>query len=175
MAAQREAVSTSWLAEMAENPNTDGDTASAAGWVVLLVVLSVLGLAVVLGVFFVTRSNRLVFQAMHTDVLVNLETIQRAQRSHHARFGTFVACEDAAPKPLAQVGRAYRPWTGGACWDELGWEPEGPSVRGTYWVEVQADTLTVHGAIDADGDGVPALFRATTSSPPSRTTPDGVY
>ena len=80
---------------------------------------------------------------------------ERAQRAHHARSGAFVACEDATPRPLAQVGRASRPWTGGACWEELGWEPEGPSVRGTYWVQVQGDALTVHGAIDADGDGQP--------------------
>ena len=160
---------------MAETTNSKRDTALVAGGVVPLVGLLGLGLAIGSGVFFVQRSNRLSFEALHIGVLANLETIQQAQRAHHARSGTFVACEDATPRPLAQVGRASRPWTGGACWDELGWEPEGSSVRGTYWVEVQGDVLTVHGAIDADGDGVPALFRATTSSPPTRTTPDGVY
>lgn len=160
---------------MAETTHSKRDTALVAGVVLPLAGVLGLGLAIGLGVFFVQRSNRLSFEAMHNDVLTNLEAIQQAQEAHLARSGAFVACEDATPRPLAQVGRASRPWTGGACWDELGWEPEGPSVRGTYWVEVQGDVFTVHGAIDADGDGVPALFRATAGSPPVRTTPDGVY
>jgi len=159
---------------MVEKTNRERNAVPASVVAFLLVGLLGLGLAVALGVFFVERSNRLVFQALHADVLVNLETLQQAQRAHHASVGAFVSCEDAAPRPLAQVGRASRPWTGGVCWDELGWAPDG-DVRGTYWVDVQDDAFTVHGAIDADGDGVPALFQATNSTPPVRTTPDEVY
>ena len=46
---------------------------------------------------------------------------------------------------------------------ELDWSPYTEKVRGSYWVEVDADlqNFTVYGVIDVDGDGVFQTYYAT--------------
>ncbi len=104
----------------------------------------------------------------------NVNAIKTAQAAYKASNGAFLAA-GPHPRSLAKLNPSPAEWTPGSAFDTLGWSPDGP-VRGTYQVEVLSGSLDfiVHGWIDADGDGVPAHFTATSNSIAERITPRSI-
>lgn len=100
-------------------------------------------------------------KAKRAEVAGNVEGIRIAQLDHEAAFDAFVPAAPA-PRAVDQLTKAAVPWAPNAGFEKVGWAPDG-EVRGAYWVEVAADgsDFAVYGAIDADGDGVPVIYRAT--------------
>ena len=86
-----------------------------------------------------------------------LPTLMAAQEDHRDRTGHYLALPPA-PRPLGLLSTRAVHWVGGPGWDDLDFAPAG-DLRGTYWVEVdEGGQVRVHGAIDGDGDGDPALW-----------------
>lgn len=114
-------------------------------------------------------------RAKRAEVPGNVDGIRTAQLAYQAAFDQFQPVP-AAPRPTATLGKEQVAWSGDAAWDRLGWRPDG-EVRGTYWVEVAADgaDFTVHGMIDADGDGNPAHYTATRDQGATQVTGPDVY
>lgn len=104
----------------------------------------------------------------------NINGIYTAEMAYEAAFDEFVAVEPA-PRRLDQLSAEPLPWPGSEGFNQLGWRPDGP-VRGTWWVEVTPDgsSFTVWGAVDEDGDGVPATARRVKGGELQRMTPPEV-
>lgn len=100
-------------------------------------------------------------KAKRAEVPTNVDGIKVALLAYDAAFDSFVAAP-AAPRALDQLTKEAVPWVSNPGFTQLGWAPDG-DVRGVYWVEVNADgsDFVVYGAIDADGDGEPVIYRAT--------------
>ncbi|MFZ5481047.1 MAG: hypothetical protein ACOZNI_30070 [Myxococcota bacterium] len=110
-------------------------------------------------------------KAKRSEVPANLAAIAVAERAHFAANDRYVA----VPRAVAALGKEAVPWVGGPEWTQLAWSPEG-EVRGSYWVELVGDGFVVHGAIDVDGDGVPAEYTlGHDGGEPVRVTPENVY
>ncbi len=101
----------------------------------------------------------------------NINAIFIAELGYEAAFDAFVAAEPA-PRRVEQLSAEPLDWVGNESFNNLGWRPDGP-VRGTWWVEVTPDgeSFTVYGAIDEDGDGVPARARRVKDGTVERLTP----
>jgi len=82
----------------------------------------------------------------------------------------------AAPRAPDAMGKEQVPWVPQPEWLQLGWSPTG-DLRGSYSVEVSGDgkSFKVIGVIDADGDGIPAVYEATDSTPAEQKTDPKVY
>ena len=142
--------------------------------VLLVGCLGLVGLVGVGAAVFIPSFIEMQYKAKRAEVPGHVSGIKTAQVGYDAAFDEFVPCPDATPRELWMLDGNPYPWMGDDCWWDLGWAPDG-DVRGTYWVEVSGYDFTVYGAIDADGDGVPAIYTATKSINPVLTTPDDVY
>jgi hypothetical protein len=128
------------------------------------------GMLSMVGGMAATNFRQMRYKALRAEVPVNVRAIALAERAHFAENARYVA----VPRADAKLGREPAPFAGGPEWTQLGWSPDGP-LRGTYWVEVAGDGFVVHGAIDADGDGVPAEFTVTGDGEAVMTTLEAVY
>jgi hypothetical protein len=94
----------------------------------------------------------------------NLQGIALAERAYHAEYDTYLAV-DPWPRAVGALTPETVRWRtkdgGSEGFDTIGWGPDG-EVRATYWVELTEDGrfFTVFGAIDEDGDGEAAVFKA---------------
>jgi hypothetical protein len=110
--------------------------------------------------------------ARRAELPANVDGIRTEMMTYHALNDGYLACGSRTDAEGAVLyrGKEPQPWTGGSCWTELGWHPDGP-VRGAYWVEVRpaedgADaSFEVHGVADLDQDGVLAEYVATRDTP----------
>ncbi len=120
---------------------------------------------------FISMQNR----ATRAEVPANVAGIRSALRAHHATYDKYVAVL-ATPRPVSALDKQSVAWPAGTPFDTLGWRPD-DKVRGTYWVEILegGKDFKVTGAIDADGDGVPAIFTATSALQVRMQTPPTVY
>jgi len=99
-----------------------------------------------------------------TSLKKNLQGIAVAERAYHAEHDSFLAVNPwpRTVESLSQEAVRWRTKDGGSeGFDTIGWAPEG-DLRSTYWVELSEDgsSFTVFGAIDEDGDGEAAVFKA---------------
>ena len=105
-------------------------------------------------------------RAKRAEVPANVDGIRTAQLAYDAAFDEFVYISEPVPRSPDFLDGQAVPWNDfGGDFGELGWAPDG-HVRGTYWVESGGSGIadfTVHGMIDADGDGWPAHYTATKS------------
>ncbi len=86
-----------------------------------------------------------------------MPSLREAEEDHRDRTGHYLALPPT-PRPLAHLSAKAVRWVGGPGWDDLPFEPP-EDVRGTYWVEIDEEgQVLVHGALDADGDGEPAVW-----------------
>jgi hypothetical protein len=114
-------------------------------------------------------------EAQRDEVPSMVDGIRVAQVAYHAAFDVYVlpispwprAVEDLSPdlvdfsKNQGAEPTAEGVYDRGSGYNHLGWSADAP-VRGTYWVEPHpTEGFVVYGAIDADGDGVPAIYKAT--------------
>jgi len=161
---------------MAEKSNKGLVIGVVVAAVLLVGCLGLVGLVGVGAAVFIPSFIEMQYKAKRAEVPGNVSGIKTAQVSHDLNWDEFVPCPDATPRELWMLDGNPYPWSGGECWEMLFWTPDG-DVRGTYWVEVNGyhTDFTVYGAIDADGDGVPAIYTATKSINPVLTTPDDVY
>jgi len=115
------------------------------------------------------------YRAKRAEAPSNVDGIKTALIAYDAAFDTYIAAP-AHPRPVTELDREQAEWPSGSPFDTLGWGPDG-KVRGTYSVEVSPDgtDFKVTGAIDVDGDGVPAIFTATKSINTTMQTPSKVY
>ena len=121
-----------------------------------------------------TEVERFVARQADVEIPGNIEGIKTAQLAYDASFDQFVAAQSwpRAPELLTQEAML---WPSGSSFDTIGWAPDG-KVYGSYSVEVNhaGTDFTVHGWIDADGDGQPAHWSVTKRGRARRTTPEGV-
>ena len=89
-----------------------------------------------------------------------VDTLYDLQAAHFANEHAFVALPPA-PRAPDDLDKSPVPWVPGEPWESF-FTPDGP-IRGAYWVEVSEDgaSFTIHGMIDADGDGERAHFTRT--------------
>ena len=115
-------------------------------------------------------------QAKRAKVPSNVDGIKTALLAYDAAFDGFVEQSTPHPRAVSDLTEAPVPWLNGSSFDTLGWAPFG-DVRGTYWVEVQADgeDFVVHGLCDVDEDGDPAHYTATKSINATLITPMDTY
>lgn len=159
---------------MAEKSNKGLVLGVVAAVVLLIGCLGCVGLLGVGSAVAIPSFVETQYKAKRSEVPSNVSGIKTSQIAYESAFDEFVACPDATPRDVWMLDGNPYPWMGDDCWRELGWAPDG-DVRGTYWVEVSGYDFTVYGAIDADGDGVPAIYTATRSINPVLTTPENVY
>lgn len=116
------------------------------------------------------------YRAKRAEVPSNVEGIKIALLAYEAAFGSFVEQPTPHPRAVSDLTEAPVPWVQGSNFDSLGWEPF-EDVRGTYWVEVQANgsDFVVHGLCDVDQDGRPAHYTATKSISATLITPGDTY
>ena len=81
---------------------------------------------------------------------------------YDAAFDEYMTPIPAWPRAMEDLTPEKVDWGGGnPGFQKLGWSPNG-NVRGTYWVESHpTEGFIAYGAIDADGDGIPAVYMAT--------------
>ena len=114
--------------------------------------------------------------ALHS-VESDVNGLAEAERGYADVFGEFMACgTQEGARARAAAGRsAWDPNADDGCWTMLGWEPDEPdSSPGGFWVEVDGDSFTVHGLVDADGDGQFAEWVATKDAAAEQVSADGV-
>ena len=125
-------------------------------------------------------AKRLVGPSPAEELKKNMVGIVTAQRAHHAKHDKYLP---VAPWPRTQAELSVKPipWVQEGVkspFEDLGWAADGNQM-GTYWVEVSKDgsTFTVFGALDADGDGVPATYKTNPADKHKveRETAEGIY
>ena len=115
---------------------------------------------------------------LELDALVNavaadVNGLRTAVLAYDAAFDVYPAA-GPTPRDLEDLDATPVPWPTGTTFDTLGWRPSGPTAA-SFAVEPTWDGFLVTGVIDADGDGVPAVIRATALDLPMRYTPPEVY
>ena len=125
-------------------------------------------------------TEKILGQEPSFEIKANLSELATLEVSYKAKFDRY---HPAKPWPRAQddLNPVKVPWSKKGVkspFDELGWAPEGLHL-GAYWVEVSKDgtSFTAFGALDADGDGVPAIYTVGTDTAHQvkRVTAEGVY
>lgn len=129
--------------------------------------------AVSLGVVGAKAAEEYELKAKRSEVPKNVDDIRKWEHAYDMKQGGYVAAGSEA-EARASLTPEPRAWKGGGGWDTLDWWPY-EMVRGGYWVEVSATGFTVHGVIDADGDGVAAEYVATESTSATLVTSEDVY
>lgn len=71
------------------------------------------------------------------ELCANVEGIRVAEFAYDAAFDAFVDATHS-PRPLDQLDANPVPWKDAGGFTDLGWRPDGESVRGTYWVESES-------------------------------------
>jgi hypothetical protein len=147
--------------------------------IILLLVIICGGAVPVVGILAAIAIPNFVemqLRAKRAEVPSNVDGIKTAQIAYDAAFDRFLAIPEPVPLDPVMIGTMAVDWPSGTPFDELGWEPFG-QVRGTYWVEVDADgtDFTVHGLCDVDGDGEPAHYIATRTTSATLQTGSWVY
>ena len=127
---------------------------------------------------FIAIPNFLEMQvrAKRAEVPANISGLKTAEMAYAAAFDEFVDCTVPTPRPVEALDDELYAWGQQRCFDELGWMPDG-DVRGTYWIDVNAEgtDFTVHGMADLDEDGVPCHYTATRSINATAVTDPDVY
>lgn len=113
-------------------------------------------------------------KAKRGEVPNYVEGIRAAEVAYHGVHGTYLPVGSRDLALSDNPGKALRPWSGGPDWDQLGWAPDG-QVRGAYWVDATDEEFVVTGFCDVDGDGIPAVYQASTSDPAWRSSDPTVY
>lgn len=116
--------------------------------------------------------------ARRAELPRNVDAIAVAERAYIEALGELIAQPTPFPRAVEALDANTVPWRFGSAFDNLGWAPPGNDpVLGTYSVEVAADgkDFTVHGWIDADGDGKPAHYTATRADNASAQTGPEVF
>ena len=129
--------------------------------------------AVSLGVVGAKATEQYELKAKRSELPKNVDEIRTKQAFYDAAHDGYVAAGSEA-EARASLTPEPRAWKGGGGWDTLAWWPY-EMVRGGSWVEVSATGFTVHGVIDADGDGVAAEYVATESTSATLVTSEDVY
>lgn len=101
-------------------------------------------------------------RAMSQEIVQNVESIRTAELSYDATYDGYIAVPTPVPRPVSQLDRKMVPFPDDTPFSVLLWRPDG-DVRGTYWVEVDGEEFTIHGAIDIDQDGEPRHVILTSS------------
>jgi len=151
------------LVEVGMDLNVAGMTSSGEALVTMIGNLAVPN--------FIEMQNR----AKRAEVPSNVDGIKTALIAYDAMYDTYLPAE-ATPRPVTELNGKQVEWMAGSAFDKLGWHPDG-KVRGTYWVEITEDgtNFKVYGAIDIDGDGVPAIYTATKEYNTTMETPPTVF
>jgi hypothetical protein len=106
----------------------------------------------------------------HQTLSLDLGSILTAELAYKADYNAFVAIEQW-PRPVTELSREAVPWRpksgSSEGFDQIGWKPDAETTMGTYWVELSSDgkSFTVFGALDSDGDGVPARYKLESTAP----------
>ncbi len=105
---------------------------------------------------------------LRAELVENVNGLKTAVAMYDAAFDGYISAPPA-PRPVHALTPDEVPWRSTAEFVRLGWSPDGP-VRGTYWIEVAPDgsDFEVYGAMDADGDGEPVVYRATNATNATR-------
>ncbi len=124
-----------------------------------MIILAILG---ILAAIAVPNFVEMQYRAKRAEVPGNVDGIKTAEFGYDATFDRHMP---AARYPAGQPsGVNPVAWgTGNEGFNALGWAPDG-DVRGVYEVTTNGSgDFTVRGMIDADGDGVYAVYTATKS------------
>ena len=145
------------------------------GCLILLVVGGLVGLWFA-GVFaaiavpnFVEMQNK----ARRAETVGNVAGIRTAELAYEAAYDGYLSVGSESAARAALTAEPHE-WQSSPEWEQLGWRPDG-KVRGGYWVEATPTGFTVHGLVDADGDGVPAEYIATERQEATLVSPSDVY
>ena len=113
------------------------------------------------------------YRAQRAEVPTNIDGIRAAAMAYQSAHGRVMAEE--IPRPDAFPGNRERPWKAGTRFDELGWEPEG-TVRGSYSISTTSpQEYRIKGYCDVDGNGVQAVYTATSAEGAQAQTQASVY
>lgn len=125
-----------------------------------------------------TRRDDAATKRWETEVLraeapLILDSIRNAERQHKEKEGRYVGFELQPPRQSDAALRRWQP-TG------KDGDPVLPielhhKVRGSYWVQAEAEGFKAYGIIDADGDGVFSTYLATSAANATRITSDEIY
>lgn len=112
--------------------------------------------------------HRVELHARRSELREHLGALSGALEAYYAEYAAYpsVGSPDAAYEAL-DAGQPYAPV------GPLGVRTEGR--RGVYWVVGRGATYEAIGMMDADGDGIPARWRATEALPPHPVTDDEVF
>lgn len=113
-------------------------------------------------------------QGQIAEVPLNVNGIRTAEIQYHDAFNEYVSAE-SAPRPPHAVDPTPVEWVPSRGFKRLSWEPETPTVVGSYSVTATSDGFTVFGACDVDGDGARATFEATLTAEAAATSDANVY
>ena len=99
------------------------------------------------------------------EVTRNVAEIRNASLKYNAETNTYLAAGGAV-RAYGELTPTPHPWVGGERWNKLGWKPAG-KLRSAYWVTTSGMDFTVHGVIDADGDGCAFEVVASATTEPT--------
>lgn len=117
--------------------------------------------------------GRLTLITRRAEARRTVDAIYEAELAHHEATGRWLPLP-AAPREEAALDAQRAPWDAQGGWEELGLRRT--AARGSYEVEVSEAGFTIRGAIDADGDGIPARYwRALGEPEATRLTPADVF
>jgi type IV pilus assembly protein PilA len=124
----------------------------------LMIVVAIIG---ILAAVAIPNYLRFQLRSRATEGKTNLAAIRTAQDGYYAEFHRYVG---APPTPVVPPGTRKEPWpapTPGcpACFESLGWAPEG-AVLFQYEVVTDAagTVFTAAAAADTDGDGTGQIW-----------------
>jgi len=122
-----------------------------------------------------SKDSAAVLRAKRVEILSNVHALRQAQLAYEASEDRFVVNVPPHPRALSSLNSSPVKWTGSYGFNRLSWQPDG-RVRGTYWIEPHAtEGFVVYGAIDADGDGIPAMVSATATRGVTLMTGEHIY
>jgi hypothetical protein len=107
-----------------------------------------------------------------------VRNIREAEQAYDAEYDDYVAIPwvpSANPSGLETVK-----WpTNNELFMKLGWHPDGNRTQAVYTVRVQSEggskDFEVFGKVDCDGDGIPAMYKATNADRTEALTPETVW
>ena len=99
------------------------------------------------------------------EVRKNMKEIRATEMMYHTVNDAYLAAGGAV-RAYGELTPVPHAWVGGERWNKLGWKPAG-KLRSAYWVTTSGMDFTVHGVIDADGDGCAFEVVASATTEPT--------
>lgn len=103
-----------------------------------------------------------------------VDSIRTAEITYRDAYGEYVACPPA-PRAAAGLNDAPVAWVESAGFGKLHWTPPFAELVGSYEVQTTEDGFVVTGRADTDGDGIPAVYKATQDQNAARVTAEDVF